>query len=79
MKSSDEGHASIGYSCPVGCATSRWGVSRVFRFGSQNRGYVSWLVAQAWKSEAVVNGEGEGHADPCRGTGSGEGQMLGLD
>ena len=35
--------------------------------------------AQAWKSEAVVGGEGEGHAGPCRGTGSGEGRMLGLD
>lgn len=35
--------------------------------------------AQVWSSEAVVDGEGEGHAGPCRGTGSGEGQMLGLD
>ena len=35
--------------------------------------------AQAWKSEAVVSGEGEGHAGSCRWTGSGEGRMLGLD
>jgi len=35
--------------------------------------------AQAWKSELVVGGEGEGHADSCRWIGSGEGRMLDLD
>jgi hypothetical protein len=29
---------------------------------------------QMWSSEAVVDGEGEGQAGLCRGTGSGEGR-----
>ena len=30
--------------------------------------------AQVWSSETMVNGEGEGQAGSCRGTGSGEGR-----
>lgn len=50
-------------------------------WASKPRGGACLLVygAQVWSSETVVDGEGEGHAGPCRGTGSGEGHMLGLD
>ena len=75
----DEGHTSRSVSHASGVCHVQTGRVEGFPVWASKLGACLLVCgAQMWSLEAVVDGEGEGHAGPCRGTGSGEGRMLGL-